>query len=88
MRVVAVLAAVLLLASCSSTSTYNSNDPGGVEVTDSGSAVPVTYPPTTIGEAKALATTGDASAIHIVRSEKRPNGSCERPNVYATAEAG
>jgi hypothetical protein len=43
---------------------------------------------TTIGEATALAITGDASAIHIVRSEKRPHGSCERPSMYATAEAG
>jgi hypothetical protein len=70
----------LLLSGCSS-SRHSTSDPASAPA-------PVVYPPTTIAQAQTLARSGDASAIHVVKSETRPSGSCQRPNVYATVDAG
>ncbi len=74
-------------AGCSSSGGTGSSGTGGGNPSAAPPG-PVVYPPKTIAQAQALAITGDASAIHVARSESHPFEGCQRPNVYATADAG
>jgi len=68
--------AAVLLAGCGSSGQQSAS--GSPTATPSATHSP-TYPPKTVADLKALAATGDASAVHEVKSEGVGLASCPQP---------
>jgi hypothetical protein len=81
------IAICVLLAACSSSKPSPSDDGGSIPAGGATQA-PLVYPPKTIEQVRTLALSADATRIQVIRRENRPNGSCERPNVYAITDQG
>src|SRR5437879_4849735 len=70
----AVFFALLTLASCGSSPASNTSAAATTTV-----ATSPAYPPTTVGDLKALARSGDSAVVHEVRSEGTGLATCPQP---------